>query len=336
MRLARHHQMPTIILVAVIALVTPFIASKAFWVDNSALFAIFSLFALSVGMSYGQAGILSMATGAFAAIGGYASAIVTTHFAAPPYLGVLLAIALPALVAYPVARIVTRLSPLPLSIATLVLGSIIEIAIREGGDFTGGYIGLSGIPPISIAPTPLAFHIFAWACVAAVVFLYCNLIHSAFGRALTTIRHDGLRAVADGVNVPGALATLFAISAGVAGLGGWLYAHNLSYLGPDSLNTAVSMQVLLMGIVGGVRKPLGPVLGATLLLLIVSQLPAAETQGMVFGGALVLILLVAPQGLIGSPWWQLWRGRAGRGKRPGTRPEVAQTPPIALGAGEPS
>jgi ABC-type branched-subunit amino acid transport system permease subunit len=147
-------QRPTALLVVIIAAVTPLIMRNAFWIDNSVLFAIFSLFALSVGMSYGQAGVLSIATGAFAAIGGFSSAIATTRYGLSPYLGLILSVALPAVLAYPIARIVTRLSPLPLSIATLVLSSIIEIAIREGGDFTGGYIGLSGIPPIPFASTP--------------------------------------------------------------------------------------------------------------------------------------------------------------------------------------
>jgi branched-chain amino acid transport system permease protein len=323
-------QGPTVILIAVIAIVTPLIANNAFWIDNSILFAIFSLFALSVGMSYGQAGILSIATGSFAALGGFGSAIISTRYGASPYLGLLLALVLPVILAYPLARVVTRLSPLPLSIATIVLGSIIEIAIREGGNFTGGYVGLSGIPPIGVADTPFAMHVFAWICVAAVVYIYCNLINSAFGRAINTVRHDSLRAVADGVNVPRVLALFFAISSSVAGLGGWLYAHNLSYLGPDSVNIGVSLQVLLMAIVGGVRKPLGPVIGATLLLLIVSQLPAAETQGMVFGGALVFILLVAPQGLIGTPWWRgIGASRSAQRRRTNAAPLPSGKPAAA-------
>jgi branched-chain amino acid transport system permease protein len=329
--LVPHTQRPTVLLILIIAVVTPLIMRNAFWIDNSVLFAIFSLFALSVGMSYGQAGVLSIATGAFAAIGGFSTAIVTTHYGMSPYFGLLLSVIVPAIVAYPTARIVTRLSPLPLSIATLVLSSIIEIAIREGGDFTGGYIGLSGIPSISIASTPFSMHIVAWACVVLVLFCYCNLMDSAFGRAINTVRHDSLRAVADGINVPSVLASFFALSAAVAGLGGWLYAHNLSYLGPDSLNVNVSMQVLLMAIVGGVRKPLGPVIGASLLLLIVSQLPAAETQGMVFGGALVLILLVAPQGLIGAKLSRLWRQR---GAKPPALDEASKATLVAVNAGE--
>jgi branched-chain amino acid transport system permease protein len=318
-------QRPTLLLILVVLVVSAFIMQKPFWLSNSVLFAIFSLFALSVGMSYGQAGILSIATGAFGALGGYGSAIATTRYGISPYLGLLISLCLPMLLAYPLARIVTRLSPLPLSIATLVLGSIIEIGIREGGDFTGGYIGLSGIPAIPIAATPFAMHGLAWGCVIVVIFIYCNLLDSAFGRAVNTARHDALRAVADGVSVPGALAVFFALSAAVAGLGGWLYAHNLSYLGPDSLNVATSLQVLLMAMVGGIRKPLGPVVGACLLLMITTYLPAAETQGMVYGGALVIILLVAPQGLIGTRWVR--RNRIG--KRIGQaadRPRKAKLP----------
>jgi len=297
-------QTPTLILLAGVAAATPLVAASPFWAGNSVVFATFSLLSLSFGMSYGQAGILSMATGAFASVGAFGSAIVTTRYGLSPFAGLVPALVLPMLMAYPLARIVTRLSPLPLSIATLALGAIVEITIREGGDFTGGYIGLSGIPPIPFAASPLAMHVFAWGCVAAVMFIYCNVLDSAFGRAANTARHDPLRAIADGVNVSRVLAAFFAISAAVAGLGGWLYAHNLSYLAPDSLATVTSMQVLLMAIVGGVRRPLGPVIGACLLLLIVTYLPAAETEGMVYGGALIVILLCAPQGLIGTAWWR--------------------------------
>jgi branched-chain amino acid transport system permease protein len=145
--------------------------------------------------------------------------------------------------------------------------------------------------------------------VAVVLFLYCNLLHSAFGRAVNTARHDALRAVADGVNVPGVLAAFFAASAAVAGLGGWLYAHEISYLAPESLSTDTALQALLMAIVGGARKPLGPIIGACVLLTIVTYLPAAESQGMVYGGALILILLVAPRGLVNAEWWSTWRRR---------------------------
>ena len=116
---------PALILLAIIAALTPFVVGKPFWLDNSILVAIFSLMALSVGMSYGQAGILSVATAAFASVGAYATSIVTAQYGLSPIVGLLLAVLLPMLLGYPMARAITRLSPMPLSIATLLLSMVL-------------------------------------------------------------------------------------------------------------------------------------------------------------------------------------------------------------------
>ncbi|MCG6205997.1 branched-chain amino acid ABC transporter permease [Rhodopseudomonas sp. HC1] len=303
---------PIALLVVIIAALTPMIAGSAFWLDNSVLVAIFALLALSVGMAYGQAGILSMAPAAFGAIGAFATSIVTTRYGLSPLVGLALALLLPAVVAYPMARAITRLSPLPLSIATLLLSLVLELAIREGKGFTGGYIGISGIPPLWFADSVFAMHVLSWGLVVVVLFLYANLTDSAVGRAVKTARHDPLRATADGVNVPALLASYFAISASVSGLAGWLYAHHLTYMGPDSLTMHVSIKVVLMAVIGGASTLLGPVLGAAFLTLLTLYLPAAETQGMIFGGVLIFVLLVAPNGMLGTDWGKLVARRSSK------------------------
>lgn len=313
---------PVVFLVVVVAAITPVIEDSPFWLDNSVLVAVFSLLSLSVGMAYGQAGILSIAPAAFGSIGAYATAIVTARYGLSPFLGLILALTLPTLLAYPMARAITRLSPLPLSIATLLLSMVLEMTIREGGDFTGGYIGISGIPALPFAQSFFSMHILGWALVAAVLVLYANLTESTIGRAVKTTKHDPLRATADGVNVPQLLAVYFALSSSVAGLAGWLYAHHMTYMGPDSLTMHVSIRIVLMAVIGGAATMLGPVLGAAFLTLITLYLPAAQTQGMVFGGVLILVLLVAPNGVLGTDWKQLLlrsRGRS-RQKAPRTRP----------------
>lgn len=296
---------PALILLAIIAALTPLIVEKPFWLDNSILVAVFSLMALSVGMSYGQAGILSVATAAFASVGAYATSIITTHYGLSPFVGLFLAITLPMLLGYPMARAITRLSPMPLSIATLLLSMVLEIGIRESGDFTGGYIGLSGIPRLPFASSLEAMHILSWSIVIGVIALYANLTDSAVGRAVKTARHDPLRATADGVDVPKLLASYFALSAAVAGLAGWLYAHHLTYMGPDSLTIQVSIKTMLMAVIGGAQTFLGPVIGAAFLTLITLYLPASEAQGMIFGATLVFVLLVAPRGIVGTDWLKL-------------------------------
>ena len=315
--------MPALILFAAIAIITPFIGVSPFWLDNSVLVAIFALLALSAGMAYGQAGILSIAPAAFGALGAYATAILTTRYGISPLVGLVAALVLPMVIAYPMARAITRLSPLPLSIATILLSLVLELAIREGGDFTGGYIGISGIPTFWFADNLFSMHVLGWGLVILVLVLYANLTDSSIGRAVKTAQHDPLRATADGVNVPGLLAVYFAISASVAGLAGWLYAHHLSYMGPDSMTMHVSIRILLMAVIGGASTFLGPVLGAVFLTLITLYLPATEAQGMIFGAVLIIVLLVAPNGVLGTDWKRIFKSRASR-SQPISRPAKAR------------
>jgi branched-chain amino acid transport system permease protein len=293
---------PTALLLVCLAVVSVLIHGEPVWLDTSAIIAIYALLALSVGISYGQAGILSVAQAAFASLGAYWTAILSARYDVSPYWGLVGAILFPAVIAYPLARIVTRLTPLALAITTLVFGQAVDIGLREGGNFTGGYIGISGIPPVPIAATDQAFHFLGWGAVLAVVTLYSNLVDSAYGRALNTIRSDALRATADGVDIHHMRSAVLALSAAVAGLSGWLYAHHISYLGPDSLTPSTSLSVLLMAVVGGAQTVLGPVVGAAVLTLLFKFVPAQGLQGMFYGGALIFVLLIAPRGLLGTSW----------------------------------
>ncbi|MGF7162599.1 branched-chain amino acid transport system permease protein [Rhodoligotrophos appendicifer] len=296
-RLLRH---PAIILTIAVAAACVLIGGNLVWLNVSTLMAVFSLIALSVGVTYGQAGILSVAQGTFAALGAYATAILTFHYGWSPFAALPVAILFPALCAYSVAYQVVRLSPLALAIATLLFGKIVDVALRAGGDFTGGYIGMSGIPPLDWFEAPEAFNIVAWLCVIIVVVLYSNAISGAFGRAVQTIRHDTLRASADGINIRRIQTQMFSLGAAIAGLAGWLYAHYTSFISPDSLGLHVSISALLMAVVGGCRYVLGPIVGAVLLTLIVKYVPGQEVQGMFYGGALTLVLLIAPAGIVGA------------------------------------
>jgi branched-chain amino acid transport system permease protein len=228
---------------------------------------------------------------------------------------------LPALIALPLARLVSPLSPLVLAIATLMFATIIEILVRGGGELTGGYLGLSGIPPLFDAQTPVTFNLIAWLAVTVVVLLYGNLMNSAWGRAINTVRHDPTRAVADGMNVSHLRSLVFALGAGMAGLAGWLYAHQLSFISPDLFGLPVAINAILMAVVGGAGAVLGPVAGAVVLSFFYEFLPGQESRGMFYGAALILTLLLAPNGLLGFA-----RSRRGRVHRRETEVSPAVTP----------
>jgi branched-chain amino acid transport system permease protein len=92
------------------------------------------------------------------------------------------------------------------------------------------------------------------------------------------------------------------LGAAIAGMAGWLYAHHITYIGPDSLGPSTSLSVLLMAVVGGAQTILGPVVGAAALTLVYKFLPSQETVGLFYGTILILCLLAAPKGLLGMRW----------------------------------
>lgn len=269
------------------------------WLDTVILTGILALISLSAGLSFGQAGILSMAQGAFAAVGAYSTAVCATRFGLPAWAGLMLAIALPAMLAWGLARMVTRMPELATALATLALATLLEIVARNWDAVTGGYVGIAGIPPIEGFTIGWRFNILVWMFVLLAVFVYENLMNSAHGRALNIIRHDRTRAMADGIAVAPMLSAMLATSGAMAGAGGWLYAHYITYMSPHSLDTYASISALLMAVVGGAGYILGPVLGTFLLNLLGKLLPAQEAQGLFYGGALIVILVVAPEGLLG-------------------------------------
>jgi len=272
---------------------------KPVWLDTVVLTGILALISLSAGLSFGQAGILSMAQGTFAAIGAYATAVCTTRLGLPAWAGLPLAIALPAVLAWVLARMVTRMPELATALATLALATLLEIVARNWDAVTGGYVGIAGIPPVEGFAVGWRFNILVWTFVVLAVLVYENLMNSAHGRALNIVRHDRTRAMADGVAVAPLLSAMLATSGAMAGAGGWLYAHYITYMSPQSLDTVASISALLMAVVGGAGYILGPVVGTFLLSLLGKLLPAQEAQGLFYGGALILILVMAPEGLLG-------------------------------------
>jgi branched-chain amino acid transport system permease protein len=276
------------------------VASNPVWTDTWTVLGVYSLLAVSAGVGYGQAGILSMSQGAFAAIGGYVAAFSGQHAGFPPYCDLVLALLLPGLLAYALARFVTRLTPLATALATLALGAIVEIAARNWDAVTGGYIGIAGIPGLPAADRPIVYCILVWSMVCIWIFFYENLMNSAFGRALNVIRSDRLRAEADGVDVTRLLSATFAFSAAIAGSAGWLYAHYISFMSPQSLDGQMSISALLMAVIGGARFVLGPIVGAVVFDSAVRFLPAQELSGLFYGLILVVVLLLARDGLMGA------------------------------------
>lgn len=294
------------ILLGIFALLTLGGLAQSSIFTTSVTIGIFALIALPLGLLYGQGGTISLAQGAFAALGAYTTAICTTRYGLSPMMTLLPAMLVPALLAFVIARPILRLPELSLALVTLSLGTVVQVALERGGDFTNNYIGISGIPLLPfIGSSVVGAHIMIWSLVLIGVLFYSCFIASARGRALNAVRVDRLLAESVGVNVAMDLSILFAGAAGIAGLAGWFYAHFIGYIAPTSLNVAVSAHILFMVVVGGRKAVLGPILGAIIFTFSNDLLPGTQIQGLFFGTLLILVLMFFPDGVLSLSWRRL-------------------------------
>src|SRR5215208_1018341 len=190
-----------------------------------------------------------------------------------------------------------------LAIVTLGFGQIIVVFLNNI-EAIGGARGYSGIPIVQ-----RFFWIFLVA-VLTIVIVY-NIVNSAFGRALISIRDDELAAEAMGVNTTRYKVMAFVISSALAGAGGVLLAHFDGYVNPKSFEFIKSFEILIMIILGGLGSIVGSVLGAIVLTVLPEALREFAQYRMVIYSLLLIILMITrPQGLLGSTApLKAWRKR---------------------------
>lgn len=314
---AKRHWSPVnaIILILIVALLSLGGQFQSSIYTTSVTIGIYALIALPLGLLYGQGGTISIAQGAFAALGAYTTAIGTTRYGLPPLATILPAMLVPAVLAFVIARPILRLPELSLALVTLSLGTVVQVALERGGDFTNNYIGISGIPLLPfIGSSVVGAHFLIWSLVLIGVIFYSCYVATARGRALNAIRVDRLLAESVGVNVALDLSILFAGTAAIAGLAGWFYAHFVGYIAPTSLNVAVSAHILFMVVIGGRKAVLGPIIGAIIFTFSNDLLPGTQIQGLFFGILLILVLMFFPDGVLSlSPRKLFRRGRDSNG-----------------------
>lgn len=288
-----------VILAVLFFVITGIISQSHYWIDIGVMAGIYAIISISIGLCYGQAGILSVAQATFASLGAYSTAILNARLGVPPLLGLIAALIVPAIIGYLMCRLLVKMSGLTLAIATLIFGEVIVRVLKSGGDLTGGYIGISGIAPLPFGLNGFGAYFLVWGLLFGLLIVYHNIVHSAYGLSLRTIKADPLRAQADGINVSNRLSKVFALSAAIAGLAGWLYAHYMVYLDPESLGPTLSIETLLMAIIGGASFIVGPMVGAVVLTVLTALIPGGEATGMIFGAVLMIVLMLFPDGICG-------------------------------------
>lgn len=250
-------------------------------------------------------GALSMATAAFAGVGGYVSAVLTTNFDWPllPALGV--AAMVGALIGCVVALVTLRMKDFVLKIATLAVGEALSIAAFNI-KYLGGANGFSGIPLYTTTVSALL--------VAALsIFVAWRVDKSRVGLGARAIRDDIVAAASTGISLRAVRLVTFGIGSALIALGGALSAHYVLIISPSQLGFLYSLNYIVFLLAGGIQTLWGPVLAAILLSGIPELLRFAnEYRLIVYGLIIVAVVMWRPEGLITRS-----RGSAKGGSRPG-------------------
>jgi branched-chain amino acid transport system permease protein len=281
------------------------------------------LFALSLDLALGYAGIVTLGHAAFCGAGAYTVGLLAKHgIWNEPITGLALAAAAAAAIGFASGWILLRTAGLTLLMLTLCTMGLLEELANMGAAYTGGYDGLDNVPIPPLFGTfefnplfPKTQYLYALGVLFVCFIFVRTLAYSPFGQSLTGIRENTLRMHAVGAPVRWRLVTCYTISAALAGIAGALWAQTNAYVNLSALGLDRAATVLIVLVLGGYGRLYGAILGAIAYMALSHFLaklyPTAWQLGL--GLLLVLIALFARNGMLGllDQLMERWRGKRG-------------------------
>lgn len=293
-----------LVLIGLVMLAPPFVVTLANFIGIGALVA------LGLVVMTGLGGLTSFGQAAFVGIGAFSTAWATTTLGVSPWLGLLLAVSFSGVVAAVLGAATLRLGGHYLPLSTIAWGLAIYFLFPEIPGL-GQHDGISNIPPISLFGLSLAdnrlMYGLIWVIVAIALLLIGNLLASREGRAIRALRGGGVMLASLGVSLFRIRLTIFILSAVLAGIAGWLYAHTTRFVSPSPFEIRPSIEYLLMALAGGASSVYGAVIGAAFVVLLKNAvqdiLPtftanAAQFEIIVYSVVLILLLQHARGGIL--------------------------------------
>lgn len=302
-------------LIWLLALASPFLLSSHALIINE--IAIVALFAISLDLVLGYSGIVSLGHAAFFGMGAYAAALFAKLVMPDPLVGLVVAIAVSALLGALCSMTILRGSDLTRLMVTLGVALILLEVANKLDWLTGGADGLQGVvmgPLLGKFEFDLAGRTSASYSIVVALLLFVlarRLTSSAFGATLMAIRDNRLRAMAIGIPVSSRLAVIYTVAAGMAGAAGALLAQTTGFASLDVFAFDRSADVMLILVIGGTGWLYGGVAGAIVFKLMQDVISSITPQYWTFwiGLFLVVLMLVGREKLL-RPWTWFGRSRA--------------------------
>lgn len=297
--LKRHY---ALMVLAVVLLLLPLVLPNNYYYDIAIRMAINAIIVLGLNLLIGFAGQISLGHAGFVGVGAYASAILPSHFGWHPIFAMLAGAAIASAIAAIVARPIFRLKGHYLAMATLGLGIIIAIVIKNEAAYTGGPDGMPvvalGLMGFSISGEKQWY----WVLAATLLFSFWaakNLIDSPFGRALRALHGSEVASQVMGVDVVRYKVAIFVLSAFFASLMGSVTAHYIGFVTPNIADFFHSIELVTMVVIGGMASIYGSLIGAVLLTALPQALSTFEGwETVAFGSILMFSMIFMPKGLV--------------------------------------
>ena len=290
-----------------LATLLPFVLVPSY-LSLASQIAITGLFALSLDLILGYAGIVSLGHAAFFGVGAYTAGLLSKYGWGEPLTGLLMAALVAGFVGYLTSFIIARFRHLALIMLTLGFGLLLAELANSAGWLTGGVDGLQGIdtwPLLGIFRFDL-YGYTAYSYALAVLFVLFlgarRLIHSPFGLALRGIRENWVRMPAIGAASRVHIQTVYTIAAALAGIAGALLAQTTETVSLDSLSFDRSAELLVMLVLGGAGRLYGGLVGAIIFMVARDQFSGTTPQYWYFwiGVLLIIVVVFLPNGILGG------------------------------------
>ena len=300
---------PVLVFILLLALVPIVPGVPEFWINQLNAIGIASLVVIGLVVLTGVGGLTSFGQATFVGIGAYATAWLSATMDGSPWLGLVLGIALTLLLAFVLAQVTLRLSGHYLSLATIAV-CLIFYYLYGNMPFLGRHDGIPGIPPISFFGYPLlqaqSIYYLIWLVVLLAAWTAINLLDSRSGRAIRALKNGEKMAASFGIHTFHYKVIAFVYAALLAGLAGWLYAHEQRAVSPSTFGINYGIEYLFMMVVGSVASVWGGIFGAAVILTLKDQIQdiaprlfdtSTNFELIVFGVLVVLVLHHAREGL---------------------------------------
>ncbi len=283
----------------------PLVFSGSYDLRIFTLAGIYALLVIGYQFVFGRIGALALTQGSFFGLGAYVTGILAVRYGWGFPATLALSVVLPTLLAGLIAIPVLRLESHYFALATLGIAQVLLLICLEWTPVTGGANGISGIPGVAAfgreVPRGAAMLLVVWGGVILGAGIAWQILRGLYGLAFHVARQAPVAALAVGLDVPRLRLVAFLLSAAYAGAAGALFVHVNRLVSPDVLEFHVMVTCLAMTVIGGSTRISGAIAGAMLLVYLPEWFRVLDKYYLIaYGAAVLVMIVVAPDGLIGA------------------------------------